>query len=151
MYALYRKIFSFLKYSSGFCTADTSKIKKYLFFMGSTVKFLVYGSDKFELFFNCKLFSYISRTKYYMLQNIEIYSIYYEQVFICLQQSNFGIYICLNFDEKSSIQGHLFDLILVEWFIDKRSTKSTPPFVWSFITCTCGFFHWSLVTLTWYA
>ena len=117
--------------------------------MESTVKFPVYGSYNFELFFNCKLFSYILRTKYYKLQSIESYSIYYEQVFICLQQSNFRIYIWLNFDEKSSIQGHLFQLILFEWIIDKRSVISTLPFVWSFITCTCGFFHWSLVTLTW--
>ena len=49
--------------------------------------------------------------------------------------------------KASAFKDHLFDLILVEWFVDKRSTMSTPPFVWSYITYTCGFFHWSLVTL----
>ena len=47
---------------------------------------------------------------------------------------------------KSTFKGHLFDLILVEWSVDKRSTISTSP--WSYITGTCGFVRWSLVTLT---
>ena len=132
MYVVYTKIFSFVKYSSEFCTADISKIQKSHFFMESTIKFPVYGSYKFELFLKCKLSSYISRTKYYMLQSIESHSIYYEQVFICLQQSNFCIYIWFNFDENNWIHDHLFDFILVEWFVDKRSTISTPSFVWSF-------------------
>ena len=35
---------------------------------------------------------------------------------------------------------HLFDFILVEWLFDNESTTSTPPFLWSYIVCTCGFF-----------
>ena len=49
---------------------------------------------------------------------------------------------------ESAFKGHLFDLILVEWFIDRRSAISTPPFVWSYIICMYRFFCWSLVTLT---
>ena len=46
----------------------------------------------------------------------------------------------------NTFKGHLFDLTLVEWSVDKRSTISTSP--WSYITGTCGFVRWSLVTLT---
>ena len=66
--------------------------------MESNVKFTVYGSYIFELLFKNKLFNYILRTNYYILQSIESYSIYYEQVFICLQQSNLHIHIWLIFD-----------------------------------------------------
>ena len=228
--------------------------------MDSNVKFPVYGSYIFELLFKNKLFSYISRTNYYILQRIESYRIYYEQVFIRLRQSNLHIHIWLTFDElytkighvcdisfqfvvpflafvfvvsgtnnffgtlettstfcslifnlwvvvyfldiqntshlvkdliqrpvwfsnhpwmlgrtrafpnsyvnsklvtlmllsprivlafvlhvsninASAFEDHLFELILVEWFVDKRSATSTPPLRWSYITCTCGFFR----------
>lgn len=42
----------------------------------------------------------------------------------------------------------LVDLILVEWLVDNKSATSTPPFVWSYIVCTCEFFHFSFVIFT---
>ena len=52
--------------------------------MESNVKFPIYGSDVLELLFKNKLFNYISRTLYFIIQSIESYSICYEHVFICL-------------------------------------------------------------------
>ena len=49
--------------------------------MESNKKFPAHGSYIFELLFKNKLFNYISRANYCILQNIESY----EQVFICLQ------------------------------------------------------------------
>ena len=116
--------------------------------MESTIKFPVFGSYKFELFLKCKLSSYISRTKYYMLQSIESHSIYYEQVFICLQQSNFGYIFgsilmkIIGFTTISSIWFWLNDLLT-------RDQQYQLHLLFDHSRCTCGFFRWSLVTLTW--
>ena len=47
-----------------------------------------------------------------------------------------------------AFKDHLLVFILVEWLVDNKSTTSAPPFVWSYIVCTCSFFLWSLVTFT---
>ena len=78
--------------------------------MESNVKFPVYGSYIFELLFKNKLFNYISRTHYYIIQSIESYSICYEQVFIRLQQSNLHTLIWLIFDELYTKIGYICDI-----------------------------------------
>ena len=39
--------------------------------------------------------------------------------------------------KSNAFKGHRFNLILVEWWVEVKSTTSTPPFVWSYITRTC--------------
>ena len=62
--------------------------------------------------------------------------------------------IVLAFDLKVSrtnakaFKGHLLHLMQVEWDVDNKSTTSTPPFSWSCIAWTLGFFLWYLVTFT---
>ena len=107
IYWVYTKVYSFVKYSSGFCVADVSKIKKSQLFMKSNVKFSVYGSYIFKLLSKNNLFNYISRLKYYILKSIESYSVYYEQVFIRLQQSNLHMHIWLIFHEIYTKIGYI--------------------------------------------
>ena len=108
--------------------------------MESNAKFPVYDSYIFELLFKNRLFNYISRKNYYILQNIESHSIYYEQVFLRLQQSNHHIHIWLIFDELYAKIGYICEISISvcysvsrvcfcsQWyqqFIDTLETRST--------------------------
>ena len=50
--------------------------------------------------------------------------------------------------KANAFKSQCFDFILVEWWHDIRSTTSTPLLVWLYITRTCAFDLWPLVTFT---
>ena len=126
----------------------SAKSRKVIFFMESNAKFPVYDSYIFELLFKNRLFNYISRKNYYILQNIESHSIYYEQVFLRLQQSNHHIHIWLIFDELYAKIGYICEISISvcysvsrvcfcsQWyqqFIDTLETRSTFFFDFQFV------------------